>query len=592
MKIISLNTKQIFEIELTKQGENMMPCPDCSKDRKKSRSKPFSFNAEKKTGYCQHCLSKFVEYNTMYAKKEYERPVYKNYTKLTDGALKYFEKRGIMQETLLKMKVYSDTEFMPQTEKEEGVICFPYFIDDTLINVKYRTKDKLFKLSKGAELIFYNINAVKNNDCVIITEGEIDCLSYIQAGFENCISVPNGAGGTAMEYLDNYIDLFDNKTIYISSDNDLKGYELRNELLRRFGQERCKIIELDDCKDANEFICTYGVQELRTKYENARFLPVDGIVDVEDNYDDCYNLFVNGMQKGEEVGLSDIDDIITWERGRVAVVTGIPGHGKSEIVDFLALKLCLLYGWKIGYFSPENYPFKYHFSKLSSKLIGKSFDAKFMTKNEFDISHQYINENINFVYPEDDMTFENILSKATYLVKRFGIKQFIIDPYNKIEHLRNKNESETEYVSRFLDRCCSFAKKYQVLFWIVAHPTKMKRKKDESSFEIPTLYDIAGSANFYNKPDYGIVVYRNFQNEVIEMYVPKVKFKHLGVGGVAKLKYNFINGRFEGESVSVDSFNNKSYIRHDGEPVTQNIDPIQQNINFWGGNDDKSDVPF
>lgn len=591
MKILSLNTKQIYDIELTKAGENQMPCPDCSKDRKKHKAKSFSFNLELKTGYCHHCLSKFVEYNTMYAKKEYERPVYKNYTSLTDGALKYFEKRGIMQETLLKMKVYSDTEFMPQTEKQEGVICFPYFLDDTLINVKYRTKDKLFKMSKGAELIFYNINAVKNNEIVIITEGEIDCLSYIQAGLENCISVPNGASGTTMEYLDNYIDLFDKKMIYISSDNDLKGYELRNELLRRFGQERCKIIELDDCKDANEFICRYGVQELRTKYDTAKFLPVEGIIDIEDNYDDCFNLFVNGMEKGKEIGLSDIDDIITWEQGRVAVITGVPGHGKSEMVDFLALKLCLRYGWKIGYFSPENYPFKYHFSKLSSKLIGKSFDAKFMTKNEFDISHKYINENISFVYPEDDMTFENILSKATYLVKRFGIKQFIIDPYNKIEHLREKGESETDYISRFLDKVGMFAKKYQILFWIVAHPRKMNKQKEDNSFEVPTLYDINGSANFYNKADYGLTVYRNFKTGNIELYVQKVKFKHLGIGGMAKLKYNFINGRFESEFTAQESWNNKSYLMPDGE-AKEVINPIQQNINFWGGNDDKSDIPF
>jgi twinkle protein len=322
-------------------------------------------------------------------------------------------------------------------------------------------------------------------------------------------------------------------------------------------------------------------------------MPVEGVIDVDDNYDECYNLYLNGMQKGMEIGLSDIDDIITWERGRVAVVTGIPGHGKSEIVDFLALKLCLLYGWKIGYFSPENYPFKYHFSKLSSKLIGKSFDAKYMSKGEFDLSHQYISENISFVYPEDDMTFENILSKATYLVKRFGIKQFIIDPYNKIEHLRNKNESETDYVSRFLDRCCTFAKKYQVLFWIVAHPVKMKRKKDETSFEIPTLYDICGSSNFYNKPDYGLVVYRDFQNEIIELYVPKVKFKHLGVGGMAKLKYNFINGRLESECMSVESFNNKPYIRHDSEPEVLTDFPPQRNVNFWDTEpDDSMEIPF
>jgi twinkle protein len=577
MKILSLNTQKIYDIEISKQGENQMACPDCSKDRKKSKAKPFSFNYTNKVGYCQHCLARFVEYNTKFTKKEYKLPEPKNETKLSDGALKFFENRGIFQETIKKMGIYSDTQFMPQVNGETGVICFPYYLDSTLINIKHRTKDKYFKLEKDAELIFYNINCLKNNDCIIITEGEMDCLSYIQAGFENCISVPNGASGTAMEYLDNYIDLFDNKTIYLSVDNDLKGYELRNELLRRFGQERCKIIELEDCKDANEYIIKYGVNELRERFNGAKELPVSGIIDVADNYDDCYNLFINGLQKGKTIGISDVDDIITWELGRVAIVTGIPGHGKSEFVDYVAIKLCLQYGWKIGYFSPENYPFKYHFSKLSKKLVGKSFDAKYMSNADFDESYEYIKDNISFIYPEDDMSFENILSKATYLVKRHGIKQFIIDPYNKIEHRRDKSESETEYISRFLDSCVTFAKKYQVLFWIVAHPRKMNRKKDESAFEIPSLYDINGSSNFYNKADYGLIVYRNYQDGNVQVQIPKVKFNHLGSGGTAVLKYNDLNGRYESNFYNKEEFDYKNWLKDNFE-FKQGI---PQNANFY-----------
>lgn len=587
MKILSLNTQKIYDIEISKQGENQMACPDCSKDRKKSKAKPFSFNYTNKVGYCNHCLARFVEYNTKFTKKEYKLPDPKNETKLSDGALKFFENRGIFQETIKKMGIYSDTQFMPQVNGETGVICFPYYLDSTLINIKHRTKDKYFKLEKDAELIFYNINCLKNNDTVIITEGEMDCLSYVQAGFENCISVPNGASGTAMEYLDNYIDLFDNKTIYLSVDNDLKGYELRNELLRRFGQERCKIIELDDCKDANEYIIKYGVNELRERFNGAKELPVSGIIDVTDNYDECYNLFVNGLQKGKTIGISDVDDIVTWELGRVAIVTGIPGHGKSEFVDYVAIKLCLQYGWKIGYFSPENYPFKYHFSKLSKKLVGKSFDAKYMSNADFDESYEYIKDNISFIYPEDDMSFENILAKATYLVKRHGIKQFIIDPYNKIEHRRDKSESETEYISRFLDSCVTFAKKYQVLFWIVAHPRKMNRKKDESAFEIPSLYDINGSSNFYNKADYGLIVYRNYQDGNVQVQIPKVKFNHLGSGGTAILKYNDLNGRYESNFYNKDEFDFKNWLKKNEGNTAPVIEP---NTNFYGNESDK--IPF
>ena len=571
MKIISLNTKTVYDIDVTRSGENHMPCPECSQTRKKTKAKSFSWNNQIMKGYCQHCLTAFVEYNTVFKKKEYVLPQIVNYTDLSDKILSYFEKRGIFQETIKKMGIYETTEYMPQVEKETTVICFPYFKDDKLINVKYRDNQKNFKLVKDAELIFYNINALKDNDSIVIVEGEFDCLSYIQAGITNVISVPNGASATNLEYLDSSMDLFTGKTVYISTDNDIKGYELRNEFIRRFGQENCKLIELEDCKDANEFIVKYGTQELKKKYETAKDFPVHDIIDVDDNYDDCYNLYMNGMEKGKGIGMSDIDNIITWERGRVVVVTGIPGHGKSELVDFIAINLCLTYGWKIGYFSPENYPFKYHFSKLASKLIGKSFDSKYMNKLEFDMAHQYISDNVGFIYPVDDMTFENILSKAEYLVKKKGISQFIIDPYNKIEHLRKSSESETEYISRFLDRCTTFAKKYNVLLFIVAHPRKMNKNKDDSSFEIPTLYDINGSANFYNKCDYGLTVYRDYQKEQIRVLVSKVKFKHLGVGGDAVIKYNFINGRFENIYTEIDNYNNSSFI---GVRNIDNVAPV------------------
>jgi twinkle protein len=139
MKIISLNTKKIYDIDFQKSGENQMPCPDCSADRKKQRAKSFSFNREKKTGYCQHCLTSFVEYNSQIQKKEYKLPEWKNRTELSDRAVKWFEKRGIQQECISKMKIYTDKIYMPQYNKEVDVICFPYFLDDKLINIKYRT---------------------------------------------------------------------------------------------------------------------------------------------------------------------------------------------------------------------------------------------------------------------------------------------------------------------------------------------------------------------------------------------------------------------------------------------------------------------
>lgn len=559
MRIISSLTKLIYEYSPRKNGENYDICPECSKDRKHKNKKSFSWNDSKKCGTCFNCNTSFHEYNPEREKKVYEAPTWKNKTDLTSEHVKYFEGRMISQKVLNKMKVYSDSVYMPATSKNEEAICFPFFNGDKLVNIKSRTTSKNFALSKNAELIFYNINAVLNSKEIIITEGEIDCLSFIQIGFENCISVPNGASARNMEYLDNYFSLFDSiEKIYIATDNDIPGIELREELIRRFGQERCLIVNFKDCKDANEYLCKKGGLELSNTIKEAIEIPVEGIIDFNTQYDDLYQLFVKGMETGLTIGLEDIDKAISWELGRLAVVTGIPGHGKSEFVDYISIKLNILYGWKVAYFSPENYPTKYHAQKLFSKITGKRFQQGYMTKQEFDDAFDYVEQNMSFIYPEEDMTVENILLKAKYLVKKKGIKILVIDPYNKIEHLRNKTESETEYISRFLDRLTMFSKRHNVLIFLVAHPRKMD--KANNSYMMPTLYDINGSANFYNKCDYGLIVFRDFENVKTIINVQKVKFKHLGEGGQAELVYNFANGRYEKDGTSVDNFDNSNYI--------------------------------
>lgn len=577
MKIISLETKQQYEISPNKNGENISICPECSHNRKpqNKRKKCFSWNEEKKTGYCNNCNAKFVEYKPFKTTKEYKVPEWKNKTELSNKAVKYFESRMISQSTLVKMKIYSDNEYIQEHGNVE-VMQFPYFFNEKLVNIKSRGPLKSFKFVSECELIFYNLDSVLKYDEIIITEGEFDCLSFIQIGFENCISVPNGGGKKTLPFLDDYIELFDNKQIYIATDNDLPGIELRNELIRRFGSERCKIVLFKDCKDANEYLIKYGGLELAETIKNAFELPVEGIVNINNQYDDIYNLFLHGLQKGKGILIDDIDKIVSWETSRLAVWTGIPGHGKSEVLDWFNCLLNIHHGWKVAYFSPENYPIKYHYAKLASKIIGRPFKSGYIDNDTFEEAFQYIQENFFFIYPEEDMTFKNIIEKAKYTVKKYGVKILVIDPYNKIEHLREKGETETEYVSRFLDSISIFMKKYDVLVHLVAHPRKMD-KDGTKKFERPTLYDINGSANFYNKCDYGISIYRDKQEQQTEIHFLKVKFRHLGEGGTVIKRYNYNNGRYEDLNFTIDQWNNSSYLsKQKTEP-----EKIEKDENFW-----------
>jgi twinkle protein len=544
MKIQSSITKQIYSFEPGNKGEERHLCPECSHTRKKKTDKCLAWDNKQQRGYCHNCTTAFFEYQH-HEPKQYAIPEWTNKTELTDKAVKYFESRMISQNTLVKMKVYSDVEFMPQLEQKIPVICFPYFFNDKLVNIKYRGAKKSFKLVSGAELIFWNLDCLTKFDEVIIVEGEIDALTFVQAGFDNVMSVPNGANKN-LEYLDSCIEMFaDIKKIFIATDQDTKGIELKGELIRRLGPERCYVVSFKDCKDANEYLQKYG-DEIKDVVSNAIPVPVKGIIEVGSLYSDIRNLYEQGVQSGEKINQAIIDEYITWETGRLAIVTGIPASGKSEFVDYLVAKMNIVHGWKTAFFTPENYPLKFHYAKMFEKLIGKKFSKNTTNELEWDMAYDYIRENFFYILNEEDFSIKTILDSAKILVKTRGIKVVVIDPYNKLEHIYT--DSETQYISKFLDQIIRFAKMNDVLVFLIAHPRKMN--KTNGVIDVPSLYDISGSANFYNKTDYGFTVHRktdsdNVMINEVSVHFQKIKFKHLGKQGVINLNYDYVSGRFD-----------------------------------------------
>lgn len=524
-------------------------CPSCMNSRTNKKDRALSIDVSSGIGFCHYCNVTYIietgrkEFEKM--EKIYKRPKWENKTDLSDKLVKDFKRRQISQDTLKAMRVSEGIEKMPQKgNKPCNTVQFNFFLNSELVNIKYRTGDKCFKLVSGAELILYNIDSLVGAKECIITEGEYDCLSYIECGFKSVVSVPNGAS-TNLSFLDDYIEEYfdDIETIYIAVDTDRKGILMREELIRRFGAERCKIVTYGkDCKDANEHLILYGKESLKITISNAEDIRIEGVFRARDYFEDLDALFESGFQKGYEIGHSNFDNLCSFELGRLCVVTGIPGHGKSEFVDEIVTLLNLKYGLKFAYFSPENYPATYLYSKLMSKITGKSFDKKYLPIKEYEEAKEYINENFYTIYPKDDFTLDEILSKAKYLVKKRGIKGLIVDPYNKLESNIPSGMNETNYISKQLDGLVNFAQKNNVLVFLVAHPRKMQIK--EGKPECPTLYDINGSANFFNKTDYGLSIYRDREENTVSVDVLKVKFKHLGECGSARFKYNVTNGRY------------------------------------------------
>ena len=316
-------------------------CPNCRDNRGNKRDKSLSCNLDTGLFKCHYCqwsgIAKEFDKKEAFMKKDYKRPIWRNNTELSDKLVKWFDERSIRQETLNRMKIGEGIEFMPQAEKKMNAIQFNYFLNGELINAKYRTGNKLFKLVAGAELILWNIDAIKGQKECVITEGEIDALSYIQAGYEYAVSVPNGANQN-LEYLDNYIEEYmdDKDIVYIAADTDNRGLILRDELIRRLGAEKCRIVTYgEDCKDANEHLVKYGGYSLLQTLKNAKEVKLDGVFQVSDFEESLDALFESGLQKGQTIGHDNFDRLCSFETKRILIATGVPGSGKALSIDTL-----------------------------------------------------------------------------------------------------------------------------------------------------------------------------------------------------------------------------------------------------------------
>ena len=535
-------------------------CPKCHDQRSNKRDKSLSVNLDKGVWHCHYC--QWSGTNEVRVKDDWQqkstirkqKKVYKLPTaqateeqrhQVGAKALAWFASRGISEQTLRALNVTEGMEWMPQTNKPENTVQFNYYRGEELVNVKYRTGRKEFKLVSGAELLPYNINAIGGTPECVITEGEMDALSFVECGRLDVVSVPNGANAN-LDYLDDYLEQYfdDKEIIYIAVDTDTKGVVLRDELMRRFGVERCRVVEYGEgCKDANEHLIKYGKASLLQCLADAPETAIDGVFTISDFEGSLDAVFETGWKQGATIGHPNFDALCSFETKRLCVVSGIPGSGKSEFIDEIAERLNVRYGWKFAMFSPENAPLAYHAAKLVEKFTGKRFGKKTLGAEEYKKVKEHLEENFFFIVPKDNFKLDNILDKAKSLVRRKGIKALVIDPFNRLENEIPSGMTETNYISKALDKLTEFAQKHDVMVVLMAHPNKQMKDKD-GIIPAPTMYDINASANFFNKADYGIVVHRNRLVGNVEVHVQKVKFRHLGTCGTAYFYYNLNNGRY------------------------------------------------
>lgn len=531
-------------------GQVRTTCPNCTSSRspKNQNEKDLSVNIDEGIWLCHHCGWS----GSLNGKERHYKPIqYK--PNMPENVVKAFEKkRKISAKTLSEHNV----GWIEPKGKIPGALSFPRMINGNVYGIKYRSASKQMWQSKDPMPCFYNYdNALKSGEKVlVITEGEIDSMSWHEAGIRNNASVPNGAPSPNSKNLDKCFEFLEDGLVkhfdqfILATDNDEPGQLLAEELANRLGAHNCLLVKYPSgCKDANDVLVQYGVQALQQVYAQAKPMPIDGLYQPADLIEHVMDLYNEGLKPGLSTGYNLLDDFYTVRESEMTIITGIPGSGKSTWLDALSVNLFRDHGWKFAFCSPENWPVHRHVASIVEKLTKKPFNKahpESIGPEELQTALDVIQDSFFFTQLQSEkMSIDYILDVMQAAISRHGVNGIILDPWNELEQNRPEGITETEYISTALGKIRRFARLNGVHIWIVAHPTKLQKNND-GTYPVPRLYDVAGSAHFYNKTDNGICIYRKDLEAPVEVHVQKVRFKEVGRPGSIYMGFNRESGTY------------------------------------------------
>lgn len=474
---------------------------------------------------------------------------------LSDQAIAFLGGRALDLELALRFGLRSDGG--------GDVLVFPFSKGGKEVGCKFRRlSEKKFWQTDGGVGCAWNGDVLDDpalfGKPLIIAEGEFDALAAIQAGFGRVISIPDGAPSagksdkTPDELLDGakygwLRDLLPKlrreqvPEIIIAADGDASGGAMLEQLSLILGRVRCKFLTYpkardpkrlgrERLKDLNEVLEDYGVRGVAQVIAGAKWLQVDGVYAMSElpplpaKY--VYDIGFNLLGENFKVRLGDL-----------SVATGIPSHGKSTWANDLWCRVVTKHGLRVAWASFEQQPQEDHLRNLRTWYLRcRVCDA---TPEELAEADAWIDRHHRFIVPkeDEDASLAWVLQKAQVAVVQHGCNIIVIDPWNELEHVRDRHLSLTEYVSSALKEVRRFARAFGVHVMIVAHPTKSV-KGEGGAYRRPTLYDISDSAAWYNKADLGVIVHRPNPDET-EIVVEKSRY-HQTIGVPGKVVARFV----------------------------------------------------
>ena len=490
-----------------------------------------SYDSKGKTFRCFSCGATYniVDHYMEYHNKAYIeaiKSIVKDFNISTDKLIIKTERKPIKAPTIYKNDISKAKEYINKRcisentlkyadvkEDDKGNIVFVYKneLGEHITN-KYRPARKINKDKKELKMWFEsetNINTLYLMDKaditkpLVICEGEFDALSLIEAGYKNVVSVPTGCKST--EWITtNWTWLEQFEEIILWYDNDEPGKEGVREVFNRLPNKVVKIVYSDICNDINELLYKHGKEVVLKQLERASIPLIEGVKSTKQIK--TFNIY---EAETIQIGINKIDDrIIGLPLGSLNVITGRTGEGKSTILNQFFIGESIRQGYKVFLFSgelTESNAKGWLLDTLANKedllefTNKKGYKYKKLSSSAVSRIDDFLEDKF-FLYTEEDYSINAIISKMEIMAKRYGAKVFCIDNLMVTE---NDEKEELRNQTEIVKKLKSFAKKYNAIVHLVAHPRKAQNGQtglDKS--------DISGSANITNLADYVMIVQR------------------------------------------------------------------------------------
>lgn len=272
-------------------------------------------------------------------------------------------------------------------------------------------------------------------------------------------------------------------------------------------------------------------------------------ISVNDVWDSVMSYRASGDSRGVTVGWDNLNQFYRPAKGLFTVVTGLPGSGKSTFLDVMCYNIAKLHDWKFTFASFETLPLQRHilnFAQIATQKPTFKFIEGAATDAEMEEVRSFLDSHFHFIMPNDnELSIDALLGYVADDIAEHDIDGFILDPYTELDEKRGYGITETEHIKQVLKSFQRFTRHNKIHSWLIAHPVKSSETYVDGR---PSLRSIAGSQNFYNKVDFGLVVHR-VENQT-KVFVDKVRFE--------------INGKVGECAFDFDPMQ-KSYFSADGE---------------------------